>query len=285
MKPSKELSMGLLQILLARPPKLEEILDYAVKGMELGAEYLTRLPGFRTHLLSLLESKSYEDVDRALHGVFSTELRTLERFLPENYVDFLAKFLELYYIDYIALSISGTLKAAPGSTWVSTAGLTSATISSTVIAEYSKCAPKDVKCFLMKFFERIKASHDKLGERESRALDAIKALVTVRYFNYFRNSELLGLKLSGFEEVLAELGINPVVEISLKRALEKLEKLGGAELTRYTVYEASATYPLMRELLAYSGGLANILTLYLVSRYYELKVLRYTLVPRSLRRW
>jgi len=280
LKPSKELSVGLLQALLARPPRLEEVLDYAVKGAELSAEYLTRLPGFRSHLLGLLESKSYEDADRVLYEAFSAELHTLERVLPENYLEFLRRFLELYYIDYIALGPSGALGGASSLTGVGLVRL-----ASSVAAEYSRCTPRDIRCSLTVFLERVKVSHSRLRERGSRALDATKALVAVRYFNYLRNSELLGLKLGDLERALAGLSINPVVEVSLRRVLERLEGLGGAELARYTVYEASATYPMMKELLAYYGGLANILTLYLVNRYYELKVLRYALTPKSLRRW
>jgi len=284
-KPSKELSIGLLQTLLARPPKLEELLDYAVKEVELGADYLARLPGFRSYLLSLLEVRSYEDADRVLYEALSTELHTLERFLPENYLEFLKKFLELYYIDYVSLS----LVKAPGETSdfakASLVKLAGGTSLSSVAAEYSGCTSRDVRCILMRYLERVRSSYTKLREAESRALDAVRTLVAVRYFNYYRNAELLGLKLGEFERVVAEIGINPVVEVSLRKVLDRLERLERAELTRYTVHEASVTYPLMKELLAYSGGLANVLTLYLANRYYELKVLRYSLLPKSLRRW
>jgi hypothetical protein len=277
-KPSKELSIGLLQILLAKPPKLEELLDCAVKGLELSTEYLTRLPRPELYLLNLLESRTYEDVDRILYESFSIELRILDRFLPDKFLHFLRTFLELYYIDYVAL---GTTKIPSESSLVR---LILINLSS-VISEYSKCTPKDIECFLMTFSERIRSSHDELEERGSRALDVAKALIAVRYFNYLRSSELLGLKLSKIEKVLAKLGMNPIVEASLRKLLERLEKLSKTELTRYTIYEAGVTYPLVKELLVYSGGLANTLTLYLVNRYYKLKVLRYSLLPRSLRRW
>ena len=285
MKPSKELSIGLLQILLARPPKLEELLDYAVEEVELGADYLARLPGFRSYLLSFLEAKSYEDADRVLYEALSTELRILESFLPKSYLEFLRAFLELYYIDYITLSLARAPGEIPDLAKAIIVKLSGVTSLSSLVVEYSRCTSRNVRCALMRYLERVRSSYTKLGEPGSRALDAVKALIAVRYFNYYRNAKLLGLKLEELEKVLAEVGINPVVEVSLRRVLERLEKLEEAKLARYTVHEASATYPLLKELLAYSGGLANILTLYLVNRYYELKVLRYSLLPKSLRRW
>ncbi len=281
MKPSKELSIGLLQTLLAKPPKLEELLDYAVKEVELGADYLARLPGFRSYLLSLLEVRSYEDADRVLYEALLSELRTLERFLPESYLEFLKTFLELYYIDYVTLSLAKAPRGTSDFAKASLVKFAEATSLSSVAVEYSRCSSRDIRCFLMRYLERVQSSFIELREAEPRALDAVRTLVAVRYFNYYRNAELLGLKLGEFERVVAEVGISPVVEVSLRRVLERLER---AELTRYTVHEASVTYPLLKELLAYSGGLANILTLYLVNRYYELKVLRYSLLPKSLRR-
>jgi hypothetical protein len=283
-KPSKELSIGLIQVLLSRPPRLEEVLEYATKGAELTAEYLTRLPGFRLHLINLSQSKSYEEVDRTLNEALSAELHLLEDFLPENYLGFLKLFLEFYQMEYIVLSLSGAPGVVGSPSESSLVKLTGVSMKS-LAAEYSSCAPRDMECTLMRFLERVREAYIKLREYESRALDAIKVLVAVRYFNYVKNSELLGLKLGRFEDLLARLGINPVVEIPLRRVLERLRGLSRAELTRYTVHEAALTYPLVKELLTYSGSLADILTLYLVNRYYELKVLRYSLLPRSLRRW
>ncbi|MCS7099876.1 MAG: hypothetical protein NZ925_06015, partial [Sulfolobales archaeon] len=95
MKPSKEVSVGLIRTLLSRPPRLRDMLEAALKDLDLGVESVSQQYGFRVMFVNLRDVRSYEELDKHVFSILKSEVRDVVRALPDNYVNFTRTFFEL----------------------------------------------------------------------------------------------------------------------------------------------------------------------------------------------
>lgn len=287
MKPSKELSIGLLQTLLGKPPRLLEVVEEVLRGSAISLESLSQEYGFRMMFINLRDAKSYEELDNLVYGILRSELGEVLKLLPPGYVDFAKIFLEIENIEYLCAAASSKnwryLKHSLSSIEIEGSFQEASQISK--LSDYGGCEGTDLACFYAKYLDRVKRVLDTVGEDYSKAYEVVKSLAILHYYRYLRNSELIGLSSNSIEKFMELVKPDPLTEIALRKGISYLNRLDKESLARYTLHEALVTVGIARELLAHGEELINLLVLFLTTRYYETKVLKYTFLPKALRRW
>lgn len=284
MRPSKEVSVGLIQTLVSKPPRVPDMIDAALRDLDISLEAVSQQYGFRLMLINVRDARSYEELDRQIYSVLRSEVGEVENFLPKNYLNYVKTFLELRELERHCLG------ASPKRAEVSSHS------PSLAIGASKEDAPSDallgpVACgggiegLLVEYLNNVRKALSEVDEDITWAYEVIKSMVALRYYRYLRNVELLGLGTSDLGQFLSFLGLNPISEVALRRAIESLRRLDGAGLMKYTIYEAAEALGIAANHLSHREGLINLLTLYLITKYYEFMILRYVFLPKSLRRW
>lgn len=279
MRPSKEVSMGLIQTLMSKPPRLLDMIDAASRDLDVSLEALSQQYGFRLMLINIRDAGSYEELDRQVYSIIRSEVREVESFLPSNYLGYVGAFLELRELERRCMSAppagAGAKPSAVGAGGEEARGA----------PQGSTACGKGVEGLLFEYLDDVKKALSGVDEDSELAYEVIKSVVALCYYRYLRNAELLGLGTGDLERFLSSLSLSPIGEVAVRRAVESLRRVDGAGLMRYTIYEAAEAVRIATNHLSHREGLINLLTLYLVAKYYEFAVLRYVFMPKSLRRW
>ncbi|MCX8184724.1 MAG: hypothetical protein RMI56_01110 [Sulfolobales archaeon] len=283
MKPSREVSVGLIRTLLSRPPRISDMLEAALKDLDVGIESVSQQYGFRILFTNLRDVKSYEELDKQVLAVLRNEVCEVVKALPENYVDFVKTFFKLMDIEILCLETppSRVISMSLGSI----AESKSSDFEGVVAHMHDVCVERGIDSVYVEYLNRVLKSLTTVDEDYRWVYEAVKSLVALHYYRYLKNSELLRLEIKNFENFLKILDLDPLTEITLKKSLEALSRVDVAELSKYTVYEASEALDIATKLTYFREGLINILTFYLISKYYETKVTRYVFLPKVLKRW
>ncbi len=270
MKPSKEVSVGLIRTLLARPPRVGDMIDAALKDLEVSLEAVLQERGSRLMYSNLRDVRSYEELDRQSRAIVRSEVEEVTRFLPQEYLDFARTFFDLGELERLCASQAQPSPAAEerGSS-----------------AASPPCDSGEVERFYADYLKRLNRSLAEIREDGAWAYEFAKSLVALQYYRYLRNAELLKLGADGFERFARSLGLSPLSELLLGKAIDSLSRLDKAGLSKYTIYEAAEALGMATHMLSYREGLVDLLTLFLVTKYYEPRVARYVFLPRALRRW
>jgi len=284
LRPSREVSVGLIQTLMSRPPRMLDMLEIALRDLDISIETASQQYGFRLMLINLRDVRSYEELDRQIHAVLKNEIGEVVKYLPQVYLNYVKAFFELGELELRCL---GSSKAAgPASYALSLLTGKDVEEKSAVIThfEHGTCR-NGIEGLLIEYLNKVRNSFNEIGEDCTWVYEVIKSLAVLHYFRYLRNAELLGLVSPKLDQFLRLLNLSPLTEIPLKRAVESLERVDKAGLIKYTVYEAVEALNIANRLLSHRDGLINLLTLYLVTKYYESKILRYVFLPKMLKRW
>ncbi|MEM1699074.1 MAG: hypothetical protein QXT76_04540 [Sulfolobales archaeon] len=283
MRPSREVSIGLIQTLMSRPPRIHDMLEVALRDLDISVETASQQPGFRLMLVNLRDVKSYEELDRQVRAILENEIGEVVKYLPHAYLDYVKTFFELGELELRCLGSSKT-GGAHSATPLSADKDAGVKLATTAYLEHAACR-EGVEGLLIEYLSRVRSSLSEISEDCSWAYEVIKSLAVLHNFRYLRNAELIGLGSSKLDQFLRLLNLNPLTEILLKRAVDSLGRIDRAGLIKYTIYEAVEALNIANGLLSHRDGLINLLTLYLVIKYYESKILRYVFLPKTLKRW
>ncbi len=277
MKPSKEVSIGLIRTLLARPPRVVDMINAALKDLDLSLETVLQQHGSRLMYLNLRDVRSYEELDQQTYAIAKSEIEETVKFLPQEYLGFAKTFLELGDLERYCLSRSDPeSRPRPQSSSAKEIG---AALGS------PPCDSGEVKRFYADYLERVRASLVRIREDWSWAYEFTKSLVALHYYRYLKNAELLKLGTEGFGKFVEALRLNPLSELLLGKAVDSLSRVDKARLSKYTIYEAAEALSMATHMLFHREGLVDLLTVFLATKYYEPKVARYAFIPKVLRRW
>jgi len=285
-KPSVEGIKTVLVTLLAKNPKLEEILQLALeeKFMDL-AQVLTRYNS-RTDFIKLGAAKNIDEIAYVLTDLEKREFEEVRNILPQEIQLFYGIFLTFFDLDNIYSAILSKDKK-----------LTKLIFSrSQEIEIYSKCfESKEYVCLLKEFLRGIKSSLDVGVVKKlfigsyAKALSCIALLVTSRYCKYVLNANKLGITP---KESLQEFIRNVIYKYmprepsgwliiaKISDVATYFHEVFKKDPSKVTLYEAEYIYKICKDLLLYSPQLIDLLTLYLINRYYEVYTLKFIL-PQS----
>lgn len=284
MRPSKEVSVGLIQTLMSKPPRVPDMIDAALRDLDISLEAVSQQYGFRLMLINIRDARSYEELDRQIYSVLRSEVGEVENFLPKNYLNYVRTFLELRELERHCLSASPKGAEVPSRSPSPVVGVSKEDEPSDALLGPIACG-SGIEGLLVEYLNNVRKALSEVDEDSTWAYEVIKSMVALRYYRYLRNVELLGLGTSDLGQFLSFLRLNPISEVALRRAIESLRRLDGAGLMKYTIYEAAEALGIAANHLSHREGLINLLTLYLVTKYYEFMILRYVFLPKSLRRW
>lgn len=269
---------------MSKPPRVLDMIDAALRDLDVSLEAASQQYGFRFMLINIRDARSYEELDRQVYSVLRSEVGEVENFLPKNYLSYVRTFLELRELERHCLSTSPKRAGATPSS------------PSPIISVGKEGAPSDVlpgpiacgggiEGLLVEYLDNVRKALGEVDEDSTWVYEVIKSIAALRYYRYLRNAELLELGTSDLEQFLSFLRLNPISEVALRRAVESLRRVDGAGLMKYTIYEAAEALSIAANHLSHREGLVNLLTLYLVAKYYEFMILRYVFLPKALRRW
>jgi hypothetical protein len=269
---------------LSKNPRLEELLELALEGRSADLAQMISRYNSRPDYLKLAALKTADEVDAALTDLIRAELERIYDLLPSPYARYFRAFLPLYDFEKMLSAFSrGDLSE------VRTGFLRREDLST-----YGRCVKEGTySCLIESFLENIRKCFETNISREYFAAaedcsDSLRCLilaVTAGYTKYFLNTAKLGIERGEDPKEFIGRVLRGFREISgygyeLEKVVNHLTHVSRSEPYRVTLLEASYVYGKCKDYLLYSPQVVDLLTLYLVSRYYELHVLRYTL-PQS----
>lgn len=269
---------------MSKPPRMLDVLEAALRDLDVSLEAASQQYGFRLMLLNLRDVRSYEELDRQIHAILKFEINEVARLLPQAYLNYVETFFELGELERKCLSTSKaaeSLSHSPPSPIDTKERMKSTGVSR---SGYAACVD-GIEGLLVEYLSKVQKSFIEIDEDYTWAYEVVKLLIALRYYKYSRNVELLGMGSNKFNQFLGLLSLNPLIETPLRRAVEALSRVDKAGLVKYTIYEAVEAINIAAGLLAHRDELINLLTFYLVTKYYEFNVLRYVFLPKVLRRW
>jgi len=281
-RPAAEGLKTVLVTLLAKNPRLEEVLQLALEEKFMDLPQVLSRYNSRMDFIKLSTAKSIDEV--------TTVLVDLERRELKEVYDMLMKELQLFY--KIALTFFD-LDSIYSAILSGDKKLVNLLFSSAQELElYSKCfESKSYVCVLKTFLESARNSLEFgiakiIAESPSKALGCLALITSARYCKYIFNASKVGLvpeeSLQNFlqEVVYKYVPREPstwLVAVKIGVLAEYLHKVFEKDPSRVTLYEAEYVYRTCKDLLLYSPQLIDLLTLYLINRYYEALVLKYVL--------
>ncbi|MCX8208700.1 MAG: hypothetical protein N3G79_03520 [Sulfolobales archaeon] len=285
MKPSKEVSVGLIRTLLSRPPRLRDMLEAALKDLDLGVESVSQQYGFRVMFVNLRDVRSYEELDKHVFSILKSEVRDVVRALPDNYVNFTRTFFELMDTEVFCLKTPSASAFSSSLALLASAESDYKVFESLAARMRSVCGERGIEGAYTEYLGRVLKSLTAIDEDYRWVYETIKSLVALHYYRYSKNSALLGLEAGNLELFLMSLHLDPLAEVVLRKSLEILGRVDAAGLSKYTVYEASEALDIATKLIYFREGLIDLLAFYLTTKYYESRIVRYVFLPKVLRRW
>jgi hypothetical protein len=281
-RPAVEGIKTVLVTLLSKNPKLEETLQLALeeKFMDL-AQVLARYNS-RVDFIKLSAAKSIDEITTMLIALEKRELGEVYSMLPQELQLFYRVNLTLFDLDNVhSAMLSGDKKSAK-----------LVFSRSQELEVYGKCfESRSYACLLKAFLESVRSSLEVgimkiIAESTAKALGCLVLLASARYCKYALNADKLGMAheepLQVFlkEVIYRYVPKEPsawLITVKISSIAEHLHEAFRKDSSRVTLYEATHVYKTCRELLLYSSQLIDLLTLYLVNRYYEVLVLKYVL--------
>ena len=265
---------------LDKNPRLEELIQIALENKYVDLPSILSRYNSRIEYAKLVSVKTVEEVDVVLNELTKNELEYISSLLPTQYVDFFRSFLVIYDLDRIYSEfLRGSLEKI-------------ATVFSRCedLQIFRRClANKNYSCLLEIWLENIKSSLErnlvkKYGfvEDYRNVFRCLNLFTIAKYVKYIVNVRELGFSIplnpvEFSEKLIHILGIGTWYKYELENAINILENRFKSEPCRASIHEVHYVYSRCRDLLLYSPQVIDILTLYLLNRYYGIYVLRYVL--------
>ncbi|MEM0026545.1 MAG: hypothetical protein QXT53_01240 [Ignisphaera sp.] len=263
---------------LDKNPKLEEAIQIALENQFIDLPSVLSRYNSRMDYLKLASAKTIHELEENLIGLIKNELNYVYNLLPELYSKFFRTFLTIYELDLIYTSIMSSKHFNE---------MKPRFLEPKDMNIYMYCTKeKTYECLLLTFLKQLKtdlkmAEHQKTPrESYSRALGCVSLLAVSKYLKYISNLERLGFttanSIESFtKQIISATNIDGVVQHQLENSAKYLYNIIVSHPAKATIYEAQYVYSKCRELLALSPQVIDLLTLYLINRYYEVYVLKY----------
>lgn len=276
MRLSREASLGTVLIYLAKQPRLEELIEGLTKSTAIEYSRLLLEKDARPNFIKLLSVSTISEIDRCIFEVYRSEFEYLGGILPSEYSRYLYTFLEIHDFEKFLAMYSASQKVYP-SIYTYTNTLDN--------PQYEQCyMGSSYRCLLEVYISRILSSFRKIYRRYLESyIDALNAIIiftSIRYFIYLKNSHILALAEYSYNEFIKFIGqrlniSNQLIMYKLYSLLENIEKSVRESLDIVEINEAAYVYSIIKNILYSSYQLIDQLTLYLINRYYEQKLMRY----------
>lgn len=278
MKLSREAATATLIIYLAKSPRLEEIIDALVKNIAIDYRRILLERDVRSGFIRLLSIGSIVELDENIFNVYRSEFDYIRSILPEEYSHYTSTFLEIYDFEKLLAAFSDSRKMHES---------VHSYTNTLENPQYRACYRSgSYRCLLEVYIDRIVSMYRKIYRAYlEEYIDALKAVViftSARYFMHLKNSHILELAEYSYSEFIKSITqklnlFNQMPDYKLYTVLENIGKLATKEyLDVLEIYEAAYVYSTVKTLLYTSYQLIDQLTLYLINRYYEQRMLRYT---------
>lgn len=269
---------------LSKNPRLEELLDLALEERFADLPQIVSRYNSRTEYLRLSTAKTVDEVDTVLTSLTWEELEQIYDLLPSPYARYFKAFLPLYDFEKMYPAFSrGDLSEAKTSF-----------LRQEDLVVFERCVrERTFTCLIKTFLGNIRKC---LGVGISKGYtitvedysDSLKCLiltVTASYTKYFLNMVKLGIKEEEhpgefIENVLRDFKSVSGYKHEFENVVDYLSSISKSEPYRVAILEARYVYSKCKDYLLYSPQVIDLLTLYLLNRYFELHILRYTL-PQS----
>jgi len=274
---SRESIKSVIITYLDKNPKLEEALQIALENRFIDLPSMLTRYNSRTEYMNLLSAKTVEELDKNLVELTKNELSHIYNLLPQPYENFFKFFLALYDLDRIHQAIISNKFPNVATTFFNPEYLN----------VYSHCTKeKTYDCLLQSFIQSIKTSLEvstpqKIFEEDpSKAFQCIALLVAINYAKHTSNLERLGIAFSHslkdfLKQITSNLKIDGMLSYMLESSVNHMLSIFRSQPSKSTLHEANYVYYKCRDILLFSPQVIDLLTLYLVNRYYEIRVLRY----------
>ncbi|MCS7112181.1 MAG: hypothetical protein N3D82_04380 [Ignisphaera sp.] len=276
MKLSREASLATVIIYLTKSPRLEELVDGLIKNTAIEYNRIMLEKDTRNGFVKLLSVGSLSELDEYIFNIYRGEFEYVGGILPEEYSRYLHTLLEIYDFEKLLIMYI-TPKKVPQPTYMYTDILND--------PQYMVCYRNpSYRCLLEIYIDRIISIYRRIYrtylENYVNALKAIAIFTSIRYFMHLKNSQILELAEYNYSEfikfVSQKLNLsNQLIVHKLHTILENIEKFVGESLDVLEVYEVVYVYDAVKSILYPSYQLVDQLTLYLINRYYEQKMIRY----------
>jgi len=271
----------LLFTLLDKNPRLEEILQHALENRLVDLSQLLARPNSRIQFYKLLSARNIDEVSNVLVELEKAELGEVYRLLPLELRNYMKTFFLFYDIDLLYNSL--IMKSSPRLLF----------FSANELEELCRGEPK-ATCIIMQILKMARDALNKWSQRVpspedvTRTLSCLAVFSIVKFYRYVLNAKKLSLvpdedKEHFIRRVIDYIPKNPTSWFILSKLdgiLSHVESSFSRDPSRALLYEAKYLYGFFKEILLYSSQAVDLLTLYLINRYYELFVLRYSL-PQS----
>jgi hypothetical protein len=272
---------ALLFNLLDKNPKLEEILQHALENRLVDLSQLLARPNSRIQFYKLLSARNIDEVSNVLVELEKAELNEVYMLLPLELRNYMKIILLFYDMDLLYSSL--VMKSSPRLLFSIASEL----------EELCRGEPK-ITCIIIQILRMARDALNRwsrkapLPEDVTRALSCLAIFSIVKFYRHALNAKKLGLvpdedKELFIRRVIDYIPKNPTSWFILSKLddiLSYVESSFSKDPSRVLLYEAKYLYGFFKELLLYSSQAIDLLTLYLINRYYELFVLRYSL-PQS----
>lgn len=276
MKSSREASLATVLIYLAKQPRLEELIEGLAKGIPVEYSRLLLEKDVRHNFIKLLSVSSISELDRCVFEIYRSELEYIGSVLPSEYSHYLYTFFEVYDFEKLLATYLAPQKVRQ-STYTYTNTLDN--------PQYEQCyMSSSYRCLLEVYINRIlsifRKIYSKYLESYIDALNTILIFTSMRYFMYLKNSHILALAEYSYSEFIKFISqrlklSNQLAMYKLHTILENIEKSFKESLDVLEIYEAAYVYDTVKSILYSSYQLIDQLTLYLINRYYEQRLMRY----------
>jgi hypothetical protein len=281
---SPEATKSILFIVLDKNPRLEEVLQLVADEKFIDLAQVLSRPNSRIDFAKLSTAKSIDEVTGVLMLLEKKELDEIYNILLQELQIFYKTTLTFFDLNNI---YSAILRGDKKSIKLEFSGFQE-------LEAYSICfESKRYSCLLNKFLESVvqalNTAVKPLGESPAKSFGCFLLLTIANYCKHMLNSNRLNIAI---EQPLEEFVREAVHKYAPKEpdtwliitrisdVVTYLQDVFKKDPSRVTLYEARYVYRVCKDILFYSTQLIDLLTLYLINRYYEIYVLKYVL-PQS----
>ncbi|AFK51555.1 hypothetical protein TCELL_1132 [Thermogladius calderae 1633] len=265
---TKEDVTALLYIRLSKPPYLEELIGLVLEGLELDVSRLQSTPYSRLELAKAIGATTLQELDESLREILLREVGEVSGILPGDYRGVVGDLLVLQDLES-ALVDPGRLPSQ---------------------YDFARaCGEGDLNCLIKRYVEKLRSSMEATGEEASGPLSVVALALYGIFVRYALSWKKLGIKQvwdteAAFNELVRPLGGAGLVYYAgaLSR-FTSIASLWERDPAKYLAEEAKIVNETSKTALYFPGGLLNLLTHFLITRYYESKLLRVLVSRRILR--
>ena len=276
---------GLKTILITylnKNPKLEEAIQIALENRFIDLSSVLTKYNSRTDYFKLASVETFHELEENLIELTKNELNYIYNLLPEPYSKFFKTFLMIYDFDLIYNSIMSSKHL----TEIRPRFLES--LESKEMNVYTFCTKEKIyECLLLTFLRKIRSDLKMLEQQRifredcSKTFGCIGLLIASRYLKHIYNLEKLGFATDSIDSFIKQIvliaNLDGITQYQLDNFVKRFYDIIKSHPNTATIYEAQHVYSKCKDLLALSTQVIDLLTLYLVNRYYEMYVLKYIL--------